>query len=120
MSGVRVTGLKETIRAMQRAGVTTEELKGAWAPIGAKVVQSAKAVAPSRTGRMSGSIRASKRKSGVIVSAGGARAPYTRYVYYGSTHNSPPNPFLVRALERVNVEPMVARAVDQALRSAGL
>lgn len=120
MAGVRVDGLKQTVTAMQRAGVEVDDLKDGFAKVGQAVTTRAKVLSPSRTGRLDASIRASRRKNGVVVSAGGARAPYARYVAYGSIHNPNPVAFLELAVASTPIDPMVAEALNAALARAGL
>ena len=120
MAGVRVDGLKQTVAAMQKAGVEVDDLKEGFAAVGQAVVDRARIASPTRTGRLDGSIRASRRKNGVVVSAGGARAPYARYVAYGSMHNPDPVPFIELAVAATPIDPMIAEALNRALARAGL
>lgn len=87
MAGVRVTGLQQTIRALQRLGVSVDDLKGAIAPITNKVVADAQALTPVRTGRLRASIRGSKAKNKSVIRGGTARVPYASFVEFGSVHN---------------------------------
>lgn len=87
MAGVRVKGLNETVRALQRLGVSVEDLKGAIAPITNKVVADAQALTPARTGRLRASIRGSKAKNKAVIRGGTARVPYASFVEFGSVRN---------------------------------
>lgn len=120
MAGVRVDGLRQTVAAMQRAGVEVDDLKEGFAKVGQAVVDRARVVAPTRTGRLDRSVRASRRKNGVVVSAGGARAKYAVFVAYGSAHNPHPVPFLELAVAATPIDPMVAEALNVALARSGL
>lgn len=120
MAGIRVEGLKPTVTAMQRAGVSVDDLKEGFGRIGAEVVARGKTFAPTRSERLDLSIRASKRKNAVIVSAGGFRVDYAGYVAYGSVHNPNPRPFLELAVAATDVEGLLTRAVNDALARAGL
>jgi hypothetical protein len=119
-ASVRVTGLRESIRAMERAGADTSDLKDGFDKIGADVVRVSRRYAPRRTGALAGTIRKSRRKNGVVVSAGTARVPYASYNYYGSIHNPRPVRFIEVALDYVDVEAGVREAINQALTRAGL
>lgn len=118
-AGVRVTGLREAVTALKRAGASTDDLKEAWQPIGREAVQKSRQVAPKRTGRLAGNIRSSRRQNGVVVSVGGARAPYASYVYYGSVHNPRPVRFIEVAITAMDLEEDVARAVNVILARLG-
>lgn len=120
MAGVRVDGLKQTVAAMQKAGVEVDDLKDGFARVGAEVVAKGRALSPTRTGRLDRSIRASRRKNGVVVSAGGAGVPYARYVAYGSIHNPHPVPFIELAAAATDVDGLIAQALNEALGRAGL
>jgi hypothetical protein len=119
---LKITGLRENIRAMERAGVETEDLKEGFGQVGDKVVTVARRYTPNRTGALAGTVRRSNRKNGVVVSAGGGRVDYHWYVYRGSIHNSPPIPFIKLAVGALGdeIERMVDSAVNTALRRAGL
>ena len=84
------------------------------------IAAEAKAVAPKRSGKLAGSVRGSKAKNRVTVSAGGARAPYAPYVAFGSVHNPNPIKFLYIALDSVDAASMIEKAVADAIRRAGL
>ena len=120
MAGVRVQGLKQTVSAMQRAGVEVEDLKEGFAAVGDAVVTRARGLSPSRTGKLDASIRASRRKNGVVVSAGGARAPYAGYVAYGSIHPPHPVAFIELASAMTPIDSLIAEALNASLARAGL
>lgn len=97
-AGVKVTGLRETIRALNKLGVEDQDLKIAFKKIGNMVVSDAKALAPSRSGKLAGSIKASNTKNKSIVRAGGARIPYAGVIHYGGYNNIQAHPFLTTAV----------------------
>lgn len=88
MAGVRITGLRETIRALEKLGVSVEDLKGAIEPITNKVVEDAKALTPVLTGALRESIRGSKAKNKAVIRGGTARTKYASFVEFGSVHNT--------------------------------
>lgn len=99
-SGVRVTGLRETVRKLERFGVAVSDLKAAFKRIGTVVANEAKSNAPHMTGRLAASIRPSNTKNKSIVKAGSARLPYAGPIHFGwRRHNISPQPFLNDALE---------------------
>ena len=119
-ASVRVEGLSRTIGQLKKLGVESSDLKEAWIPLGRDVTNRAKQEAPNRTGRLAGSIRPSKRQNGVTIRAGGASAPYAPYVYFGASTQPGPRPFIKIALQYVDVDTAILRALDQAIRTSGL
>lgn len=117
-TGVRVKGLKETIRSLERLGVSVEDLKGAMSNVSSKVVSDAKALTPVRSGALQASIRASKAKNKATMRGGSAKVYYASFVEYGSVHNKAQQmvtdavtanqDYMVTQLER-EVESLIAR-----------
>ena len=66
---LKVVGLNELVRTMKKAGLDITDLKAAHARAGEIVAHEAAAIAPRRSGRLAGSIRAAKQG----VTAGAAR-----------------------------------------------
>jgi hypothetical protein len=95
------------------------DLKDGYQRVGQKIVDASRNYAPQKSGRLRASIRTSRRQSGIVISAGGARAPYAPYVYFGSAHNRPAKPFIMQGAERVDVPAEVERAVAEVLRGLG-
>ena len=81
--GVTVKGLQETIRTLQKFGVQVADLKAAFKRIGTLVSNEAKSLAPRRTGKLAGSIRASNTKNKSVIRAGKASVPYAGPINYG-------------------------------------
>lgn len=69
-TGVRVTGLREVVRDLERLGVEVEDLKGAFLEISEDVAGEARARVRRRTGALAGSIRPARTKSKAVVRAG--------------------------------------------------
>lgn len=84
-SGVKVTGLRETVRSLERAGVEVNDLRAAFTKIGQVVVARAERNVHGRTGALSASIRPSRTKNKAVVRAGSARVPYAGINNYGAT-----------------------------------
>ncbi len=83
-SGVRVEGLRETVRRLEALGVDVQDLKDAFGAISAEVVAEASALVKVKTGRAKGSIRAAKTKNKAVVRAGSpSRAPHAGVLNYG-------------------------------------
>lgn len=106
-SGVRVIGLRQVVRTLERYGVEASDLKAAFKRIGTMVGNEAKGLAPQLSGALANSIRPSNTKNRSIVRAGSAKVPYAGVVHYGGgvsrgsrgPHNISPHPFLTDAVE---------------------
>lgn len=96
--GVRITGLRETIRDLERLGVSTDDLKDAFGKISTQVAQEASGLVPVATGRLKSSIRPARTKNKAVVRAGTAgRVPYAAPINYGwPSHGIAPTEFLTR------------------------
>lgn len=97
--GVRVDGLREVARTLERLGVEASDLKSAFNRIGNIVVSEAITLTPTLTGRLASSIRASKTKNKAIVRAGSARVPYAGVQHYGGYNNITGTFFLTQAAD---------------------
>jgi len=100
MSGVRVNGLRETVRSLERFGVEASDLKAAFKRIGTFITEDARSLTPSKSGRLAASIKPSNTKNKSIVRAGGARIPYAGVIHYGGYNNITAQPFLTDAVAR--------------------
>lgn len=67
---VKIEGLQQAIRALQRYGAEAEELKDSMQRVGQRAVRQAKANAPYRSGRLQASIRQSRAKASVTIRSG--------------------------------------------------
>lgn len=123
MSGVRVHGLRETVRSLERMGVEVKDLKEAFKRIGTLIKDDAQTRAPSVSGKLAGSIRPSNAKNKALIRAGGARVVYAGVIHYGwPGHNISPNPFLTDAIEanEGEVQDTLERELNRLIRSLGL
>lgn len=122
--GVKVTGLRELVRDLEKVGVEVADLKEAFGAIATRASNLASSFAPRRTGKLAASIKASKAKNYAAVSAGSARlAPYAGPVHYGwPARNIPANPFLTRADEamRPTVVNDLESAIERLIAQKGL
>lgn len=98
--GVRVVGLRETVRALERFGVQAADLKAAFKRIGTLIQHEAQSLAPKKSGRLAASIKPSNTKNKSIIRAGGARVVYAGVQHYGGYHNIEAKPFLTDAVSR--------------------
>ena len=96
---VRIEGLAKTVRALEKAGADSQDMKDLMHALGMFVVNAADA--PVLSGTLQGTIRAGRGKTKAVVRAGGARAPYAGVIHYGwPARNIQPTNFLSEALQR--------------------
>ena len=114
-AGVRVDGLRQTVRNLERLGVQISDLKSAFNRIGNIVVREAVSLTPRLSGRLAGSIRAGKAKNKSEIRAGGARIPYAGVIHYGGYNNITAQPFLTTAAQ--NKQGQVVREVENELQA---
>lgn len=102
---IKVTGLRELVRNMERAGVEAQDIKEIMFGAGEIVAKRAAQIAPVRTGRLVGNIRVGKAKNKASIKVGSARVPYARFVYFGKYNEAKgglyqkDNPFIYTALK---------------------
>jgi hypothetical protein len=98
--GIKVKGLKQSIKALQDIGVPDAEIKAAGTRSGEIVANEARGLVPVRTGALRDSIRVSKALRKVTISAGNnRRVPYANPIHWGwFKRNIKPQPFFVKAL----------------------
>lgn len=112
-TGVRIEGLKETVRTLEKFGVEASDLKAAFTRIGNMVVNEAKTLTPVRTGKLASSIKTSKTKNKSIIRAGRASVPYAGVIHYGGYNGITAQPFLTSAIE--NQEQATMRTLEDEL-----
>lgn len=96
---VEVTGLRATLRDLQRMGVEAEELRDVMTSVADLVATAARPLARRKSGAMAGSIRPGRVKTRAVIRAGRAALPYAGPQHYGwAARNISPNPFLTDAL----------------------
>lgn len=81
--GVRIAGLRTTIRSLRRLGVEASDLKAAFHAAGELVANTAADLVHSKSGRLAASIRASNSTNKAVVRAGSAAVPYAAANNYG-------------------------------------
>jgi len=82
-AGVYITGLRETTRAMERAGVEVDDLKTVMGQVAAEGARVMQGFLPHDSGRLEASTRGNRAKGKAVVMVGGARVPYAGPVIYG-------------------------------------
>lgn len=81
--GVKIVGLRETIRDLERLGVEAADLKEAFGAISRDVETEAEALVKVKTGAARATIRATPGKNKAVVTAGSAGVPYVGVLNYG-------------------------------------
>ena len=99
-SGIKVKGLKSSIKALQAIGVDAAEIKAAGNEAGEIVAREARNLVPVRSGNLRNSIRVSKALNKVSISAGNnGKVPYANPIHWGwFKRNIKPQPFFTKAL----------------------
>lgn len=112
--GIEVEGARELRAALKRAGDDASDLKDAHHAAGEVVVTEARSIVPHLSGRLEGTIRASRAKASATVKAGGAGVPYAGVQHFGwPAHGIEAVPFLYDALDRRRGE--VVKAYEDAV-----
>ena len=114
-SGVKVEGLREVVRSLERFGAEVSDLKAAFRKIGTIVQRDAQSLAPKKTGALAASIRPSNTKNKSVIRAGSGRVVYAGVQHYGGYNNISPHPFLTNAVARNQQQ--VVRTLDQELNT---
>ena len=78
---VYVRGLRETVRALEQAGASAQDMKSVFERAGTVVLRATKV--PERTGKLARSLRITKSKNRSSIRAGGARVPYASANHFG-------------------------------------
>lgn len=121
--GVRVEGLKETVRNLQALGVEVTDLKAAFGAIAERAAGLAASFAPHRTGKLAASIKGSNAKNYATVRAGGARVPWAGPINFGwPKRGLKANRFMQRADDaiRPDIESDLVSALDKLIADRGL
>jgi hypothetical protein len=114
--GAAVEGLREAVRDLERLGVEVDDLKAAFAAIAAEGARIAARLAPSRSGRLAGSVRGNRAKGKAVVTAGRATVPYAAPINYGWRRRSiRPALFMQRA--DTELEPRAIGLLEDNLNS---
>lgn len=116
--GIKVEGLNELIRSMRKAGLDLTELKDAHHRAGEIVANYAETIAPRRSGRLAGTIRAAKQVRRARVQVGRASVPYAGPIHWGwPARHIAANPFLSEAAQRSEPvwRPVYQHAIEDAL-----
>ena len=120
---VQVEGLQQTVRALEKVGVSIDDLKDAFSALAKEGAAKAKSYAPARTGHLAASIRGNRAKNKAVITAGRSKVPYAGPINYGwPSHGIKANPFMQRASEDIgrNALAELETNIVSAIREAGL
>lgn len=115
--GVQITGLRQVVRGLERAGVEVDDLKDAFAKIADLGAAAVKRHAPKgRTGRLAASVRGNRAKSKAVVAAGRKAVPYAGPINYGwRRRNIAASRFMQKADDEI--KPLVVPTLEAELQS---
>lgn len=115
---VRVEGLAQLVRDLERYGVSTDDLKDAFGAISKDVADEAGTRVRVFSGALKATIRPARTKNKAVVRAGSAGVPYAGVVNYARPGDEfltgPANEDLPRKIARIEAE------LDQLVRHYGL
>lgn len=83
VTGVHIEGLRETTRALERAGVQINDLKDVMGGIAAEATRVMQGFIPSVSGALRASARGNRAKGKAVVTIGRATVPYAAPINYG-------------------------------------
>lgn len=121
--GVRVVGLKETVRSLQAFGAEVDDLKDVFQPIATRAAEFASGQVDSETGSLAGTVRGNRAKGRAVVTAGTARVKWAGVQNYGWPARNIPAQDFFGATDR-HMEPVALglfqAGVDQLITRKGL
>lgn len=80
---IRVTGVRQVVRALEAVGLEVDDLKDAFSTIAAEGARAVQRHTPVKSGRLRGDVRGNRAKSKAVVTAGRASVPYAGPINYG-------------------------------------
>ena len=122
-TGVRVTGLNETVRSLQRLGVEVDDIKDVMSDIAAEGARLASGFAPRRTGKLAGTVRGNRAKGKAVVAAGRGRVRYAGAINYGwQKRGIRPSHFMQKADQALAPEAVrrLEAGIDRLINGVGL
>jgi hypothetical protein len=121
--GVRVDGLREVVRGLEKLGLEVDDLKGAFAPIAEQGARIAAGFVRSKSGRLAGTLRGNRAKNKAVITAGRASVPYAGAQNYGwKRRNIDAQGFMQKADEMLQPRSLhlLENAINDAIRRSGL
>lgn len=121
--GVRVEGLREVVRGLEKLGLSVDDLKDAFAPIAAEGARIAAGFVRDRSGKLAGTLRGNRAKSKAVITAGRASVPYAGAQNYGwQKRNITAQGFMQKTDEQLESRSLrlLDSAINDAIRRSGL
>lgn len=118
---VQVVGLQQAVRNLEKLGVEAQDLKDAFQRIGTSATAAVHGAAPVRSGKLQSTVKQSKRKNSVYISAGSKKAYYAPYVEFG-TSLQPAQHFMMDTMrkEAPAAQKMLEDEMNRLVASLGL
>lgn len=113
--GVRVNGLRDLIKRLDRAGVELSDLKAVMHDVGLMIADTARPLTRPQSGRLARSIRSAKQKNCAIVRA---TTPYARVQHFGwPKRHIKPKLYFYTAMDKRRDEVLsrFQRGIDEAI-----
>jgi HK97 gp10 family phage protein len=103
---VKIENLNKILSGLRKAGVNAQDLKIATTKASSLVLPPARALTPVKTGELQRTVKASKAKNKVAISAGTPTStPYGAVVHWGWKKKSiEPNPWLLKVRDQYEDE----------------
>lgn len=121
--GVRIEGLREVVRGLEKLGLEVDDLKGAFGPIAEEGARTAAGFVRSRSGALAGTLRGNRAKSKAVITAGRATVKYAGAQNYGwEKRNISAQGFMQDADEVMATRSLklLEEAINDAIRRSGL
>jgi hypothetical protein len=121
--GVRVTGLREVVRGLEKMGVEVDDLKDGFSSIASEGAQLAAGFIRSLTGRLAGTVRGNRAKARAVITAGRSSVPWAGPQNYGwARRNIKAQGFMQQAdrVMQTRSRVLLEDALTGAIRRSGL
>ena len=122
---MRITGLKQTLRSLEKTGTDAQDLKKLMKDIAELIATASKTRIPVKSGRLAASVRSGSAKTKAMVYAGNGRrgkngVPYAGIIHYGwPARKIVARPFLDQARE-AKIEQATRKLIDEIGRLADI
>lgn len=114
---IAIDGLTELRRSLAESGEKIDDLRPVYKQAAGFVADTARALAPSRSGTLASTIRVSGTKRAGVIRVGNRKAPYAAPIHWGwPGHNIKPNRFMTEAAS--NTEPQWLKAFEKHVQDA--
>lgn len=122
-TGVRIEGLRELVRDLERLGVEVDDLKDVMASISRLGAQEIQVRAPRVSGALAGTVRGNRAKGKAVVTVGNARVPYAGVIAWGwPARNIKPDGFVPEGVDSITrqVPEIFEDGIDKLIQKRGM